>query len=357
MKRFKLFQGGGESVLTYRLWDFTGTALINLLIFTLLTGYLFPLIFMVLTAFKQKEQILDPSSPLYPAQAIKYNYQGKTSYLYNVPVDGGVKQWALVTPHPAYAEFIDPQNPAAGPIRWNGSWRQLKKVYAPTIKWDNFTNLWEAIDFSMAIKNTLIVAIVSEIGVLLASVAVAYGLSRFRIPGGKWLFLLLIATILIPDSITLVPTYFFFVRVLPWNGTFAPLIVPHFFGSAVYIFLLRQNFKSIPRDLDEAAMIDGAGPLRILLNIILPQSIPAVVTVALLHFFYSWNELRLASLYLGVAPELRTISLSTQFSPSVAFTPEALEASALMTLIVPVIVLFIFQRFFMKDMIVTGLEK
>src|SRR6185295_13451085 len=84
----------------------------------------------------------------------------------------------------------------------------------------------------------------------------------------------------------------------PWS--WVPLIVPHFFGSAVFIFLLRQNFLSIPRDLDEAAMLDGAGPLQILTQVILPQSIPVVMTVAMLHFFYMWNEFRISSLYMGL---------------------------------------------------------
>jgi len=106
------------------------------------------------------------------------------------------------------------------------------------------------------------------------------------IPGGKYLFFLSIATIMIPSNIRLVPTYFLFNgHILNWIGIWLHLIVPHFFGSAILIFLLRQNFESIPCDLDEAAMLDGAGSLRILVSVILPQSIPVVTTVALLHFF------------------------------------------------------------------------
>ena len=135
------------------------------------------------------------------------------------------------------------------------------------------------------------------------------------------------------------------------------MIVPHFFGSAILIFLLRQNFKSIPRDLDEAAMLDGAGPLRILISVILPQSIPVVTTVALLHFFYIWNETRLSSLYLGIRPDLQLISFAVQRSQSYFFTPEALMVGALLVMIVPVIVLFLAQRLFMQDMIVTQIEK
>lgn len=357
MTIFKRKNPGG-STLTFRLWEFTGSAILNLFILLILAAYLSPLAYMAVTALKEKTQLMDSKSPLYPATVRKLNYQGKDYQIYGVPqADGSLKEWALVKRYRAYSEFVDPENPEAGVIHWDGNWRALNVVYQPSVSYANFIWLWTVAKFPRSVGNTLIVAVISEIGVLLASISVAYGFSRFRIPGGKWLFLLLIGTILIPDSITLVPTYMVFVKVFHWNGTLYPLIVPQFFGSAIYIFLLRQNFKSIPRDLDEAAMLDGAGPLRILVSIILPQCIPAVATVALLHFFYVWNELRVASLYLGISPHLRTVSFNTQSYQTLNFTPEILQASALLVMLVPALVLFLFQRFFMQDMVVTGIEK
>ena len=170
------------------------------------------------------------------------------------------------------------------------------------------------------------------------------------------MFILLIATIVIPDSITLVPNYYIYTHILHWNGSYYPLIVPAFFGSAIYIFLLRQNFKSIPRDLDEAAMLDGAGPMRTLISIILPQAIP-VVTVAMLQFFNSWNELRMASLYLSIRPDLWTMPFTSQAIQSYGFTPDSLQASAVILIAIPLLILFLSQRFFMQDMVITGLEK
>jgi multiple sugar transport system permease protein len=351
-------KNAGVSTLTFRLWEFTGTALVNLFLLLILGAYLSPLAYMGVTALKDKAQLMDSKSPLYPATVQKFNYEGKDHRIYSVPQpDGSLKEWALVKPSRTYSEFVDPQNPEAGLIHWDGSWRALELVYQPRVTYQNFIWLWTVANFPRSVINTLIVTAISGIGILLASIAVAYGFSRFRIPGGKWLFFLLIGTILIPDSITLVPTYMVYIKVFNWNGTLFPLIVPHFFGSAIYIFLLRQNFKSIPRDLDEAAMLDGAGPLRILVSIILPQCIPAVATVALLHFFYTWNELRMASLYLGIARHLRTVSFNVQTYQTLNFTPEILQASALLVMIVPAIVLFAFQRFFMQDMVVTGTEK
>jgi len=210
---------------------------------------------------------------------------------------------------------------------------------------------------SARLGNTLFIELVGGIGVLCSSIAVAYGLSRFRIPGGKYIFILSIATIMIPDSILLLPSFVIYTRVLHWGGSYLPLIIPQFFGSAVYIFLLRKNFKSIPRDLDEAAMLDGAGPLRTLVSVVIPQSIPAIATVALLYFFNTWNELRMSSLYLGIRPDLQTMAFTSQATPAIGFTPELLQTSAVILLIVPVVVIFLAQRYFMQDMIITGLEK
>lgn len=347
----------GVSALTFRMWNFTGTAVLNLLIWFAILVYLFPLTYMMTTALKSSRQLSDGFAPVYPAESQTYAYEGKVLDLYEVPTDSGTKEWALVHGYRAYSEFVDPADPEAGIIRWEGSYRSLRKVYLPKLEWGNFVQLWNSMDYSLMLRNTMIIVGLTELGVLLSSIAVAYGFSRFRIPGGKYLFMLCIATIMIPDSITLVPSFVIYSRVLNWNGSFLPLIVPHFFGSAIYIFLLRQNFKTIPRDMDEAAMLDGAGPLRTLISIILPQAVPAVVTVGLLHFFNTWNEMRNASLYLSTRMDLRTMAFSAQAFTTYGFTPEFLQASAILLMVVPVVVLFLSQRFFMQDMVVTGLEK
>ena len=363
----------GESVLTLRMWRFTGTAILNLFIFTLLSAYLSPLPYMVVTSLKDSGQVsAGVMAPLYPATYQKYSYQGVDYSVMEVPTANGVKQWAIVKKYRAYSEFIDPQNPDGGLIHWDGYWRSLKMAYVFSLTFDAFEH-WEPANLPLGVLNTLIVIVISGTAVLVTSIAVAYGFSRFRIPGGKWLFFLLIATILIPDSITLLPTYITYTNLLnvwipqqsflkfpfpvPWE--WLPLITPHFFSSAIFVFLLRQNFLSIPRDLDEAAMIDGAGPIRILVQIILPQSIPVVATVAMLHFFYIWNEFRLSGLYLGahindwlLAPRVQYGSFSSGFNPE-----PGVQAGALILMIVPVLILLAFQRFFMNDVVVTGMEK
>jgi multiple sugar transport system permease protein len=345
------------STLTLRLWEFTGNGLLNLFVWITLVVYLFPLSYMLITSLKTSAQMRDSQAPIYPARAETFNYNGKNLLVYNVPTPSGIHQWALAESHITYSMFVDPALPQDGLVRWNGYWGDLKLVYKPSVTLENFVTLWKTVNYPNLLRNTLIVIGMGELGVLCSSIVVAYGFARFRIPGGRFLFFLMVGTIMIPDSITLVPNFIVFGRVLNWAGTFYPLIVPQFFGSAIYIFLLRQNFKTIPRDLDEAAMLDGAGPLRTLISVILPQSIPTVVTVALLHFFNAWNELKMASLYLGVRPDLQTVAFSTQVFQGRGSTTEILQAGALMVMVIPLVVLFLAQRFFMQDMVLASVEK
>ena len=332
--------------------------LFNLLAWLVLFLYLLPIISMLATAMMSTEQLGDKHSPLYPARIVTYSYHGKEYQLYQVPLDDGIKPLALIKPGAKSSQFIDPQHPEAGPILWKGGWKTLTGVYEFHINWENFTILFSSLPFPAMLRNTLFIILVGEIGVLVSSILCAYGFARFSLPGGNLIFYILIATILIPDKITTVPTYFVYVIFFHWRGTLYPILLPLFFGNAVYIFLLRQNFRSIPVDLEEAAMLDGAGPLRRLFSVILPQSWPVVVTVSLLHFFYMWNETRVASLYLTTTDlSLMPISFAVQTYQSRLPIQNVIEASTVVILIVPVIILFLSQRMFMQGVIVTGAEK
>jgi len=343
--------------LTLQRWERIGSLLLNILVYTLLVLYLLPMVFMAASALMENRQFSDPNAPIYPARQVTFEYEGKARLVYNVPLESGVRQLALVKPGRTSSQFIDPANPAAGLITWQGYWRQLKGDYQFHLSWESFSLLFRTLRLVNLVKNSLLMALITEVGVLVSSIVVAYGFARFPLPGGDFLFYVLIATILIPDKVTLIPSYFMYTQVLHWLGTWYPLLLPFFFGSAVYIFLLRQNFRSIPRDLDEAAMLDGAGPLRILVSVILPQSWPVVITVSLLHFFYIWNETRQAALYLGIRPDLAPVSFGIQNFQSVSPIQNSLQASALVIMIVPVLVLLLSQRFFMQNMIITGTER
>jgi multiple sugar transport system permease protein len=329
----------------------------NLFAWVLLAVYLLPVAFAVTTALKSTAQLSDNGAPWYPSRIATYQFQGSADPIYQVPLDGGVKELARVQLGATTSEFIDPKDPGAGVIEWTGSAQSLKAVYVPYFVWSNFTNLLTELPFPQMLRNTLILVLLGGIGVLISSIVVAYGFSRFPLPGGDLLFYLLIATILIPDKVTFIPIFFFYVKVVHWQGTFLPLIVYLFFGSPVFIFLLRQNFKTVPIELEESAMLDGAGPLRRLWSIVLPLSWPAVVTISLLQFFYTWNETRLASLYMGLNSSLKPLSYGIQVYQSYAPIQNVIEAGTILVLAIPLIVLVFSQRLFMRSMTITGMEK
>ncbi|MBE2221604.1 MAG: carbohydrate ABC transporter permease [Anaerolineae bacterium] len=339
-----------------RNWEVLGTAVFNIFVFTLLIVYLFPMLYMLTTSFMEGYQLGDRNAPIYPSRQTDFEYDGKARKIYTVPFGDETRELALVSPGRKSSEFIDPQNPEAGLITWEGNWRQLIGVYEFHATWDNFSILFRALRLPQMLRNTLLLALITEVGVLFSSIVVAYGFARFPLPGGDLLFYLLIATILIPEKVTLIPTYFIYARVLGWDGTWLPIMLPFFFGNAIYIFLLRQNFKSIPKDLDEAAMLDGAGPIRTLFSVVLPQSWPVVITVSLLHFFFMWNETRQAALYLSTRRDLSPISFGIQNFQSLAPIQNQLQASALLIMIVPVLILIFSQRHFMRNLIITGSE-
>ncbi|HLQ49775.1 MAG TPA: carbohydrate ABC transporter permease, partial [Candidatus Dormibacteraeota bacterium] len=149
-------------------------------------------------------------------------------------------------------------------------------------------------------------------------------------------------------------------KAIGWTGTWLPLIVPHFFANAYNVFLLRQYFLTLPRELDQAAQVDGASPLRILWSVIVPQAWPAIIAVALFHFFFTWNDFFAPLVYLSGHPELATMTVGLQaFSAVYAGSGSGFltQAAALLALIVPVAIFFIAQRVFMRGVVISGVEK
>jgi ABC-type sugar transport system permease subunit len=247
---------------------------------------------------------------------------------------------------------------------------QLSEIWDAHVTLDNFAT---AVDwagyitdaapggFARWLLNSGVIAVFSTIGATLSCVLVAYGFARFRFPGRDVLFLVLIGSVLIPYQVTLVPQFIVY-RMLGWTSSFLPLIVPNFFGNALYIFLLRQYFLSLTRDLDEAAMVDGAGPLRILRSVIVPQAWPAIAAVALFQFFFSWSDFMGPLIYLSGNSQMYTLSLGVNYFMFTLPTggtngPGILEAGAFITLIVPVIIFFAAQRVFMRGVVISGVEK
>jgi multiple sugar transport system permease protein len=336
---------------------FTAIAGVTLFATFVVSIFLMPLVYMAATAFKQEGQISTSGAPLYPAVAASFEYEGQRLPLYEVPTDDGVQSWALLEPHRQDSLFIDPANPDAGPITWEGRYRTLEQSWEFHLNWGNFVSAWNLLDFPRMFFNTLVIAGLSTVGAVASAICVAYGFSRFKFPGRNGLFLVMLATIILPFQVTLIPTYAVYFA-LGWVGTWLPLIIPHFFSNAYNVFLLRQYFLTIPRDLDEAAMIDGAGPFRILRSVIIPQAIPAIVAVSLFHFFWAWNEYFLPLIYLQSAPELQPLSVGLgRFNSLYDSEPTLVQAAALMAMLLPVVVFFLAQRAFMRGVVFGGVEK
>jgi multiple sugar transport system permease protein len=336
---------------------FTARAGMTLIAITVVSAFLMPLLFMISTAFKDKSQLTANGAPWYPAVQETYLYQGQQYPLYDVPLAGGTKALALIEPLREQSTFVDPANPDAGPIVWQGRWRTLNAHWRPQAYLGNITTAWDVINFPRLLINTFVIAGVGTIGAVLSSICVAYGFSRFRFPGQNGLFLVLLATIILPFQVTLIPTYAVF-SWLGWTGTWLPLIVPHFFANAYNVFLLRQYFLTIPRDLDEAAMIDGAGPFRILRSVVIPQAKAAIVAVSLFHFFWAWNDFFLPLIYLQGNDDIAPLSVGiARFNGSYSQEPTLIQAAAIMAMIIPVFVFFLAQRAFMRGVVFTGVEK
>lgn len=271
--------------------------------------------------------------------------------------DGTTKTLALLEPGPESSVFVDPDDLTAEPIVWTGRVLATEQVLDIDPNFGNYADAWDALDFGRRLRNTAFIAGFGMAGTVFASTLVAYGLSRFRIPFKGLILASLVATIILPRFVTLVPTYIVFERI-GWVGTWWPLIVPHFFANAYNVFLLRQFFLTIPRDLDEAAAIDGAGPLRTLFTVILPQARGALLAVALFHFFYAWNDFLEPLLYLVSEPDLQPISIGLYFFIGIFDSNVPLiQAGALLGMAVPILVFLGLQRVFLRGIDLSGSVK
>lgn len=214
----------------------------------------------------------------------------------------------------------------------------------------------ESFDFPLYARNTLIIAVLSLVGMVLSSAIAAYGFARIRFPGRGVMFGVCLATMMIPFPVIMVPTYMIF-KHLGWIGTFLPLWVPAWFGSAFNVFLLRQFFLGIPTELEESAKIDGCSTWGCFWRIILPLSKPALAVVALFHFLTVWNDLIGPLIYLSHQNQF-TLALGLQFLQSRAGDTPWNQLMAASTLIIlPVLVLFtLAQRTFIRGIATTGIK-
>jgi multiple sugar transport system permease protein len=227
-------------------------------------------------------------------------------------------------------------------------------------QWDNYAEVWRRVPFGIFTLNTVIITVLSVTGMLLTSSIVAYSFARFRYPGRDLFFLITLSTMMLPHEVTLIPTYLLFNR-LGWLDTFLPLIVPQWFGGTAFsIFLMRQFFMTIPRELDDAARIDGANFLRIFWSILMPLAGPALATLAVIGFIANWNDFLGPLIYLESRTNF-TIALGLRYFQSVAGLGgepmHHLLMAASVTFTIPCIVIFfVAQRYFVQGIALSGVK-
>jgi multiple sugar transport system permease protein len=222
--------------------------------------------------------------------------------------------------------------------------------------WENFHDALTFLPFNLFFKNSVIYSILSVFGELLSCSLVAFGFARLRARHKDTLFLLMLSTMMLPYQVTMIPQYILF-NYLKWIDSYKPLIVPTFFGSAYLIFMLRQFYSTIPKEMDEAAMLDGCSYLRIWWNIVLPLSKSALVAVAIFSFMWHWNDYLGPLLYLNSEDKL-TVSLGlSRFTASYGGTPwNLLMAASLVFIVPPVVLFFLFQRVFIQGVVISGIK-
>ena len=235
------------------------------------------------------------------------------------------------------------------PIRW---------IPNP-VRFENYLDAVEEIPFWTYTRNTTLISLYTVFGSVLSASLVAYAFARLRSPDKDVLFVILLSTMMLPGEVLMIPQYLIFHR-FGWIDTFLPLVVPSYFGGgAFFIFLLRQFFMTLPLELDEAAKLDGASLFRIYWNLVLPLSKPALATVAIFSFFWTWNDFMGPLIYLDSTANW-TLALGLRVFAGARIYAQArwhlMMAASILTMIPPVLLFFSTQRTFVQGIVLSGIK-
>jgi multiple sugar transport system permease protein len=326
--------------------------IVLILLFIGMVVVITPLVWMLVSALKSQDAVNTNPPQWIPTEQVKVNVDGRDVFLYNIQVDGVLRQLALVKKEGSVGTFINPENPSEEYQLPVASGTRATRIY---FHWENFVLAVTKVPFFHYLLNTLIIVVFGTLGTLISCTLVAYGFARFRGKGLNILFLILLSTVMLPPQVTLIPTFILFKKI-GWYDTLYPLIIPAFFANAWDVFLLRQFFMSLPTELDDAARIDGAGPFQILWHVILPQSYPVIATVTIFSILYAWNDFYAPLIYLQSESNW-TVALGLQAFNAV-FTKQAhlLMAASVLMLIPPVLLFFFAQKLFIQGVVVSGIK-
>ncbi|MED5017135.1 carbohydrate ABC transporter permease [Paenibacillus chibensis] len=223
--------------------------------------------------------------------------------------------------------------------------------------WENYKNAVTAVPFFLFLKNTLIILIPVMIGTVFSSALCAYGFARFSFKGKRFLFLVLLATMMLPGQVTMIPMFIMF-KEAGWVDTFLPLIIPSFFGGGAFnIFLIRQFMRGIPKDLDEAAFMDGASRWSIFTRIMLPLSKPPLIAVAIFTFMGVWNDFQGPLIYLNTNTKYTLALGLSMFKGLYNVEWNMLMAATVLIMLPAIIVFFFLQKYFIEGISLSSAMK
>lgn len=317
--------------------------------------YLLPFLWMVSGSFKDLETIFEYPPSLLPMETLSVQRDGRRFKLAEYTPDKGAPARQVVLRDQRKGDYlVESADPAhASTSEWVPAEkvRILKRVH---FRVANYAEAWTAKPFTHYTLNTLLITLSSIVGQVLSASLVAFAFARLEWPGRKLLFGVVLATMMLPAEVTMIPTYMIF-RSLGWIDTFLPLIVPAFLGGgAFFIFLFRQFFLTLPRELDEAARVDGCSSFGIYRFVLMPLCKPIIATIAVLSFVAHWNDFLTPLIYLNSTDKF-TLALGLRFFQGAYTTDMHLLMAASTLALLPVIaVFFLGQKYFVRSIVLTG---
>jgi multiple sugar transport system permease protein len=325
--------------------------------------FLIPFVWMLLTAFKSSQDVFHTPPRWLPYDNVRVTVNGEELPLYNVQTEDGVKQLAAVKIVEGVGTFVDLANPSQT-MQYEiqqGATKIAEPVMHISFNWQNFPDAMArgsrpgiGASFWVYFKNSLVIAFFSIVGTLFSNTPVAYAFARLKFPGRDLLFIIILATMMLPYQVTMIPIYLFFNDFLGWGNSFLPLIIPTFFANAYDVFLLRQFFRTIPEEMCDAARVDGASEWQIFTRIILPLSVPVLATVTVFTFLWAWNDFTGPLLFL-TSPKNFTMALGLQdFQSQRTMVWNQLMAAATVFTVPIVIAFFFAQKTFIQGIKLTG---
>jgi multiple sugar transport system permease protein len=325
--------------------------------------FLLPFLWMLITALKSSQDVFHTPPRWLPYDNVRVEVNGELLPLYNVQTENGLRQLAAVKIVEGVGTFVDPASPGQT-VEYEiqqGTTKIAEPLMEVSFRWQNFSDAMNrgsrptvGASFWVYFRNSLIIAFFAIVGTLVSNTPVAYAFARIKFPGRDLLFILVLATMMLPFQVTMIPVYLLFNNFLGWGDTFLPLIIPTFFANAYDVFLLRQFFRTIPEEMCDAARVDGASEWQIFTRLVIPLSVPVLATVTVFTFLWAWNDFTGPLLFL-TSPRNFTMALGLQDfqSQRTMVWNQLMAASVIFT--VPIIIAFFFaQKTFIQGIKLTG---